>query len=176
MKGKFEAQDIANLRKHGSPMIILIYSPGCGYCTKYEPEWDNKYEEFPQYSQNHKDIKTPSIGSISFEELSDVPISVRSGSKSSNLQDIVDFVPKMVSIDERGNFHPISNIHNFDGLGERLEGMKDMSGGFLYEHSKSLGKSKTTESILKKKKKKKKKTKKTKKKRGKKRRTTRRVD
>lgn len=164
MKGTFKAEDITNLHKQGSPMIIFIHSPGCGHCRNYEPEWDKHYDKFPDYSINHKDARTPSIGSISVEELRDVPIPVRSGLNTRQLGDFVDFVPKMVSLDRESHLYPISNIHNFDGIGEILKGMKvKMSGGYLHEHTPSKS---TTRTISTKKKKKKKKKKKTKKKRG----------
>jgi hypothetical protein len=164
MKGKFEAKDLTNLHKQGSPMIIFIYSPGCGHCTKYEPEWNKHYEKFPHYSINHDDTKTPSIGSISLEELYHVPIQVRSGSTTRQLSDFVDFVPKMVSLDREGHVHPISNIRNFDGIREILNNMDvNMSGGYLHTHMTSTLSKSTTRTISKKRK-----TKKTKKKKKKK--------
>lgn len=162
MKGKFETEDITNLHKQGSPMIIFIHSPGCGYCRNYEPDWDKHYDKFPDYSINHKDSRTPSIGSISIEELRDVPIQVRSGLNTRQLSDFVDFVPKMVSLDREGHLNPISNIKNLDGIGEILKRMNlQMSGGFLHEHNTKTPK--------------KKKKKRTKKKRGHKKRKTKRV-
>ena len=146
MKGKFKTGDITNLRKNGCPMIIFIYSPGCGHCRNYEPDWDSHYDRFPEHNRNHEDTLTPSIGSISFEDLHNIPIQVRLGSDSKhrNLRDIVDFVPKMVSLDEKGVIHPISNIHDFDGIEKLLKGMgRSMSGGFLYSKTPSKTPSKS---------------------------------
>ena len=146
------------MHKQGSPMIIFIHSPHCGHCRTYEPEWDEHYNKFPHYSINHKDARTPSIGSISVEELLDVPIPVRSGLNTRQLREFVDVVPKIVSLDREGHLHPIPNIRNFDGIGEILREMNvKMSGGYLYEQtpSKSMSKSMTytTRNISKKKKK-----------------------
>jgi hypothetical protein len=187
MKGEFKAEDILRSRENKCPMIIFIYSPGCGHCRNYEPEWNNHYDTFPDYTRNHKDIKTPSIGSISFEDLHDIPIPVRLGSKHRELHNIVDFVPKMVSLDKEGQVYPISNIHNFDNIGEILKGMKMMSGG--YNYSKTPGSSKSVNStnlppkspnlppkLKKSKKKKKKKKKKRRKSKRKKRKSPIRVD
>ena len=148
MKGRFKGADIAKLHKHGSPMVIFVYSPGCGHCRNYEPEWNSHYDTFPEYSRNHKDIKTPSIGSISFEELRNIiPLQVHYKNKPRELRDTIDFVPQMFSIDENGTMDSIPNIHNFDGIGKILREMKIMSGGYLH-NSNSLVKTADTSNPL----------------------------
>ena len=178
MKGEFTTSEIMKSRKNGCPMIIFIYSPKCSHCKTYESEWDSHYNTFPDYSRNHNNINTPSIGSISFQELNKVPIPVRLGETNRHLHDVIDFVPTILSLDNEGVIDPISNIHDFDNMKNILRDMKSISGGYLHDiktpkstsssktpkstsssnNSKSLNKKKKKSKRKKKKKKKKKKT------------------
>ena len=185
MKGEFTTSEIMKSRKNGCPMIIFIYSPKCSHCKTYESEWDSHYNTFPDYSRNHNNINTPSIGSISFQELNKVPIPVRLGETNRHLHDVIDFVPTILSLDNEGVIDPISNIHDFDNMKNILLDMKSISGGYLHntksreEKSDSVKpyimKSKSTRSIRKKLKKRKRKSKKRKKKKKKKKKMTRTV-
>lgn len=100
-------------RKH-IPIVVLVYSTSCGHCVRYQPEWNHHYDNiFPEYSTVH-DLKTPSIASISYDDLMSSEHTIPELSRET-----IPHVPSMFSITDDSTEQ--IDVHNFKNIVDTLE-------------------------------------------------------